>query len=172
MNYILGGSDFDARLMREIRKKRGLTYGVYSTLTSMKHAGLLQVNLSAGNEKVSEALALLRQEWAKMAKDGASEEEVQDAKAYLTGSLPLELTSTDSISETLNSLQREGLDYDYINQRNAELNAVTTADVKRVSARLLKPENLTVVLVGQPQGITADIMLDHAPGMVVPVQKQ
>jgi len=172
MNYILGGSDFDARLMREIRKKRGLTYGVYSTLTSMKHAGLLQANLSASNEKVAEALSLLRQEWAKMAKDGATEEEVQDAKAYLTGSLPLELTSTDSISETLNSLQRDGLDYDYINRRNAELNAVTTADIKRVAARLLKPENLTIVLVGQPQGVTADIMLDHPPGTAAPQQKQ
>ena len=171
MNFILGGSDFDARLMREIRKKRGLTYGVYSSLTSMKHAGLLQVELSASNEKVAEALTLLRQEWAKMAKDGALEQEVQDAKAYLTGSLPLELTSTDSISETLNSLQRDDLDYNYINQRNAELNAVTVADVKRVAARLLKPENLTVVLVGQPQGITADIMLDHPPGMTAPQQK-
>ena len=172
MNFILGGSSFSARLMNEIRKKRGLTYGVYSTLTSMDHAGLLQVDLSASNEKVAEALRLLRQEWARMAKDGATETEVQDAKAYLTGSLPLELTSTDSISEVLNSLQRNNLDYDYINHRNAELNAVTTDDIKRVAARLLKPENLTIVLVGQPQDITADIMLDHAPGMKVPQAKQ
>lgn len=172
MNYILGGGDFDARLMREIRKKRGLTYGVYSTLTSMKHAGLIQAELSASNEKVAEALQILRQEWARMAKDGPLDQEVQDAKAYLTGSLALELTSTDSISGTLNALQRDGLDYDYINRRNAELNAVTGADIKRVAARLLKPENLTVVLVGQPQGITADIMLDHPPGMVAPQQKQ
>ncbi len=171
MNYILGGSDFDARLMREIRKKRGLTYGIYSQLTSMKHTGLLQVEFSASNEKVAEALQLLRQEWTKMAKDGALDQEVQDAKAYLTGSLPLELTSTDSISETLNSLQRDGLDYNYINERNAELNAVTVADIKRVAARLLKTENLTVVMVGQPQGVTADIMLDHPPGMAVPQQK-
>jgi zinc protease len=172
MNFILGGSNFDARLMQELRKKRGLTYGVYSTLDSMKHAGMLQVNLSASNDKVVEALQILQKEWTRMATDGATEEEVQDAKAYLTGSLPLELTSTDNISEVLNKLQREGLDYDYINRRNAELNAVTTADVKRVAARLLKTANLTTVLVGQPQGITADIMLDHPPGMVVPQVKQ
>jgi zinc protease len=171
MNYILGGSGFDARLMKEIREKRGLTYGVYSKMTSMKRAALLQVDLSASNEKVAEALKILRHEWAKMAKDGPTPQEVQDAKSYLTGSLPLELTSTDDISETLNSLQRDGLDYNYINQRNAQLNDVSVADIKRVAARLLKPENLTTVLVGQPANITADIMLDHPPGMVAPQQK-
>lgn len=172
MNYILGGSGFDARLMREIREKRGLTYGVYTTVSSMKHAALIQAEMSASNEKVAEALSLLRQEWAKMAKDGPTETEVQTAKSYLTGSLPLSLTSTGDIAGLLNDLQQEGLDYNYINQRNAALNAVTAADVKRVSARLLKPENLTVVLVGQPRDVTADIMLDHAPGMAVPQQKQ
>lgn len=172
MNYILGGGGFDARLMTEIREKRGLTYGVYSTMNSMKHAALLQANMSASNEKVEEALKLLRQEWAKMADKGATEQEVEDAKSYLTGSLPLELTSTDDISGTLNSMQRDGLDHDYINHRNEMINAVTVADVQRVAARLLKPENLTVVLVGQPANITADIMLDHAPGTAVPEQKQ
>ncbi|MCE9507006.1 MAG: insulinase family protein [Alphaproteobacteria bacterium] len=172
MNYILGGSGFDARLMKEIREKRGLTYGIYSNLTNMKHADLLQANMSASNEKVAEALKLLKQEWAKMAKDGPTDQEVQDAKSYLTGSLLLELTSTDDISETLNGLQRDGLDFDYINQRNAAINAVSVSDIKRVAAKLLKPENLTVVLVGQPANVTADIMLDHAPGTAVPEKKQ
>jgi zinc protease len=171
MNYILGGSGFDARLMTEIREKRGLTYGVYTTLTSMKHAALLQANLSASNEKVAEVLRVLKQEWAKMAKDGPTGQEVQDAKAYLTGSLLLDLTSTDDISQALNGIQHDGLDFDYINQRNAEINAVTVSDIKNVAARLLKPENLTIVLVGQPAGVKADIMLDHPPGMMLPQQK-
>jgi zinc protease len=166
MNYILGGNSFD------VRKKHGLSHGVTSILASMKHAGLLQVDFSASNEKVVETLQALQQEWTRMAADGPTEEEVQDAKATLTGSLPLELASTGSIAETLNGLQRDGLDADYINRRNADLNAVTAADVKRVAARLLKTGNLTTVLVGQPQGITADIMLDHALGMAVPQQKQ
>lgn len=172
MNYILGGGSFDARLMQEIRKKRGLTYGVYTKLNSMKHTAVIQADMSASNEKVAEALDVLRQEWARMAKDGPTDQEVMDAKSYLTGSLPLALTSTDDIAEILNDFQREGLDYNYINQHNAELSAVSVADVKRVAAHLLKPENLTVVLVGQPTDVTADIMLDHAPGMAPPAQKQ
>ena len=172
MNQILGGGGFDARLMKEIREKRGLTYGVYSNLSSMKHAALIQASLSAGNEKAADALRLLRREWGKMAAAGATEEEVNDAKAYLTGSLLLDLTSTDDISETLNGLQQEDLGAQYINERNALIEAVTPEDVGRVAARLLKTENLTVILVGQPLNITADIMLDHPPGMNVPKEKQ
>ena len=164
LNYILGGG-FDARLMKELRKKRGLTYDVYTSLISMNHAALLKANLSTGNKKVKESLKLLRREWTKMAKKGPTEQEVQDAKSYLTGSLLLQLTSTDNISGTLNRLQRDETDFNYINQRNTLINAVTVADVKHVAARLLKPENLTVILVGQPDNITADIMLDHPPGM-------
>lgn len=171
MNFILGGGDFESRLMQELRKKRGLTYGVSSSLISMRHAGLLEADFSANNDKVTEALQILQQEWSKLANDGPTEAEVQDAKNYLIGALPLELTSTTSIAGILNNLQRDGLDYDYINRRSDELNAVTAADVKRVAVRLLKTANLTTVLVGQPQGITADIMLDHPPGMGAPQQK-
>ena len=171
LNYILGGGGFNTRLMKELRKKRGLTYGVYTSLTSMNHAALLQANLSTSNEKVAEALKLFRHEWTKMAKEGPTEQEVQDAKSYLTGSLLLELTSTDSISGTLNGLQRDNLNFDYINQRNALINAVTIADIKRVATRLLKPKNLTTILVGQPKNITADIVLNHPPGMSTPSQK-
>ncbi len=171
MNYILGGSGFDARLMKEIREKRGLTYGVYTSLNSMNHAALIQASMSASNEKVPQALQLLRQEWGRLAQEGPTEQEVADAKAYLTGSQLLDLTSTDDISDALNGMQRDGLDPDYINRRNAEISAVTPDDVKRVAARLLKPENLTVVLVGQPADVKADIMLDRPPGMGTPAQK-
>lgn len=165
MNYILGGGSFDSRLMSEIREKRGLTYGVYSNLSSMKYSALLQANMSASNDKVADALKLLKLEWAKLAKSGPTEQEVDDAKSYLTGSLLLELTSTDDISDVLNSLQRDGLDFNYINARNAEIEAVTRDDVKRVAERLLKPEDLTIVLVGRPADVTADIMLDRPVGM-------
>jgi zinc protease len=171
MNYILGGSDFDARLMKEIREKRGLTYGIYSSLTSMKHASLIQAGLSAGNEKAAEALKLLKLEWEKMAKNGPTEQEVRSAKDYLTGSLLLELTSTGEISDTLNGLQREDLGPNYINQRNAALEAVSVSDVKRAAAQILKPDALTVILVGRPQNINASILLDGPPGMKEPKGK-
>lgn len=165
MNYILGGGGFESRLMHEIREKRGLTYGVYSSLSSMKYATLVSASLSTSNTKAAEALNLLKQEWRKMAQNGVTEAELEHAKSYLTGSLLLDLTSSKAIAGTLNSLQSDGYTYDYINHYTDKINAVTQEDIKKVAQRLLTPEQLTVVLVGKPEDITPDITLEHAPNM-------
>lgn len=170
MNYILGGGSFSSRLMHEIREKRGLTYGVYSALGTMKSANLIQVNMSASNEKVEDALSLMKQEWAAMAKDGPTQQELADAKSFLTGSLLLQLTSNNDIAAVMNDLQRDGLPPDYINKRNAYLRDVTIADVKRAGQRILKTDQLTTVLVGKPKNIAVDILLDKPPGMDEPPQ--
>lgn len=171
MNYILGGGSFDSWLMAEVREKRGLTYGIFSSLQSMKQAAIIQVSLSSSNENVAEALQTIRAQWQKMADTGPTEQQLKDAKAYLTGSLMLELTSTRDIASVLNGLQRDGMDAEYINRRNTLLNAITLADIQRVAKRLLKPDTLTTILVGKPDDVKADIMLDKPPGMALPEKK-
>lgn len=165
VNYIMGGGGFDARLMKEVREKRGLTYGIYSSLSTMDHAEILQVNFSASNEKVQEALDIIRQQWEKMGAEGPTEREIADAKAYLTGSLLLELSSTADIADVLSGMQRDGLDPDYINRRNKELNAVTLKEARAAAAKLFNKDNLTTILVGKPENINVDILLDAPPGM-------
>jgi zinc protease len=165
MNYILGGSSFDARLMTEIREKRGLTYGVYSQLTSMTYGATLQADMSASNDKVEEALRLLKDAWSGMAKDGPTEEELANAKSYLTGSLPLKLTSTSEIAQLLNEYQRDDLGPDYVNKENSFIEALSMDDVKREARKLLKADQLAVVLVGKPKNINVDILLDKPPGL-------
>lgn len=172
MNEILGGNGFDSRLMKEIREKRGLTYGVYSAIASNKGTDVIQAGFSASNDKVKEALSLLRQQWDLLATAGPSDEEVDNIKSYLTGSLLLSLTSTDAISNALNNLQEDGFGPDYINTRNAKIKAATKEDVQRVAVRLLKSKELTTVLVGKPAGIDVDILLDKPPGMAEPPHKE
>lgn len=168
MNYILGGGAFDSRLMKEIREKRGLTYGIYSSVSNMKYVDLIQASMSTSNDKAEEAINILKKEWTQMAETGPTEEEVRDAKDYLTGSLLLELTSTGDISGALNSFQQDGLSHDYINQRNGLIKSISTADVKRAAKRILTIDKLTTILVGQPRNISADVMLDQPPGMREP----
>jgi len=165
MNYVLGGESFEARLMKEIREKRGLTYGIYSSLSPMNYANLIRVNFSTSNEKTQEALNVLRKEWQKMAKDGISPKELEAAKSFLTGSLLLDLTSTGAISSILNDLQQQGLEYNYINECSDAINAVTIEDVQNVAQKLLDKNNLMITVVGKPQGIKPDITLQKTPGM-------
>lgn len=164
VNYILGGGGFDSRLMEEIREKRGLTYGISSYLSDMKRAPTIQTSLSTSNENVGEAINLLKQEWRRMATTGPTEAEIQNAKDYLTGSLVLGLTSTDSIAGALNGLQQNGFDADYINRRNDRLNAVTPDQARIVAGRLLDADRLMVMMVGSPTDFEPDVKLDRIPG--------
>ena len=145
INYTLGGGGFDSRLMEEIREKRGLTYGVSSYMSDLVRAPTMQSSLSASNDKANEALELLKAEWQKMGTTGPSETELQNAKDYLTGSLILSLTSTDSIAAVMSGLQKKGFDKDYINTRNERLRAVSGEDARIVAGRLLQPDNLSLI---------------------------
>lgn len=156
LNYVVGGGGFSSRLMDEVREKRGLTYGIGSSLASYDHANLISISGSTVNDKAAEAISVTKQIWGDVAKNGITEAELRDAQTYLTGSFPLQFTNNGAIAGLLLQVQRDGLGIDYLNKRNDLLNAVTLADVKRVAARLLDPAKLTTILVGQPTGITPD----------------
>ncbi len=153
MNYVLGGGGFSSRLMDEIREKRGLTYGVSTYLLPFDHAGLVFGQVASENTKIAESVALIRGEIGKLAKNGITAKELQDAKTYLTGSYPLSFDTSRKIVGQLVAIQREGLGLDYVKNRNSLIEAVTTDEVKRVAARLLDPEKLYFLAVGDPQGM-------------------
>ncbi len=151
MSEILGGRATFARLNQSMREKSGLTYGVSMFDANAPHASYQMGSMSTSNETAMQALDLLRVELAKMAKDGPTEEELRKVKAYINGSYPLRFTSNMSISSALLTAQERGREPDYIEVRPDKVNAVTLADVKAVAAKLLKPENHIIVMVGKPK---------------------
>jgi len=155
MNHILGGGTFSSRLMTEVREKRGLTYGVYSQLVPFENTALIMAQGSSAKTKAATALDLIRAEWGRMAKDGVSAEELADAKTYLTGSFPLQFSSTRAIARTVLVVKRDKLGLDYLSRRDSLINAVTTDDVRRVAGRLLNPETLLTVVVGEADGLNS-----------------
>ena len=155
LNDILGGERFSSRLMAEVREKRGLTYGIGTGLSSRDLAEEWMGQFQASNEKVAEAVSVVRDEWAKVAAGGVSAEELATAKTYMTGAYPLRFDGNGSIANILVGMQMLGLPSDYPKTRNDKVNAVTLEDIQRVAARLMKPENLFFTVVGQPVGLTS-----------------
>ncbi len=155
MNQILGGGNFSSRLMVEVREKRGLTYGVYSYLASKDHAELMVGRVASANDRVAEAISVIKAEWERLATEGVTEQELEDAQTYLTGAYPLRFDGNTNIAEILAGMQLSDLPIDYINTRNDKVDAVTLEDVKRVAARLVRPDALHFVVVGQPEGLEA-----------------
>ena len=150
VNHVLGGGGLGSRLNHEVRESRGLTYGISSSLWNHQLADLMFVWTQLSNENVAEALAVTLGEWRDVADKGISADELRDAQTYLTGSFPLRLTSTDGIAKTLVSMQIHDLGIDHIDQRAANIDAVTLEDANRVAAQLLDPDGLTAVVVGAP----------------------
>ena len=155
LNEILGGGRFSARLMTEVREKRGLTYGIGTSLVGYDNSELVMGQTAVANEKVAEAVEVIRAEWARIARDGISEAELDGTKTYLTGAYPLRFDGNGPLASIMVNMQLIGLPADYPKTRNDKVNAVTLEDVKRVAATLFRPDDLRFVIVGQPAGVQA-----------------
>ncbi|MCW5750316.1 MAG: insulinase family protein [Alphaproteobacteria bacterium] len=153
MNYVLGGGGFNSRLMEEVREKRGLAYSVNAYLAPMRHSAIHIGSFGTQNERAAEALDVVRRELRRMRDEGMSEQELQNAKTYLNGSFPLQLSSNSRIAGMLLRMQIDRLGIDYVEKRPGHIDAVTLEDIRRVARRLLDPDNLLVVVVGKPVGI-------------------
>ena len=156
LNTILGGRGVESRLSAEVREKRGLTYGVSTFLVGKEEANMLMGQVASANDRIGEAIAVIRHEWIKMARDGVTEAELIDAQTYLTGAYPLRFDGNAKIANILVGMQRQGLSTNYINTRNDRINAVTLSEINRLATELLKPEALHFVVVGQPKGLNEE----------------
>lgn len=155
VNHILGGGGFSAKLMEEVREKRGLAYSVYTYLQPYQHATILVGSVATKNASMAESLNIIRNEMKKMAENGPTADDLQAAKDYLTGSYALRFDTNSKIASQLLGLMQEGFGPEYVENRNKMINAVTLADAKRVAAKLLRPENLVVTVVGKPTGMNS-----------------
>ncbi|MDR2187978.1 MAG: insulinase family protein [Azonexus sp.] len=146
-NYSLGGGGFVSRLMQEVRDKRGFAYSVYSYFAPLKQPGPFQIGLQTKRSQAREAIKLSRDILDRFLAEGPSEEELAAAKANLTGSFPLRLDSNRKILDNVAVIGFYGLPFDYLDRYQAQVNAVTTAQVKAAFARHVKPEALRIVTV-------------------------
>ena len=159
LNYTFGGGGFESRLMKDLRVEKGLTYGIYTGISTSDHLNLWTGGGQTKNESAADFIAGITAQMETIVAEGITEQELSDAKAYLTGSYPLSFDSNAKIASGLMSARLEDLGVDYFDRRNAMVEAVTLEDVNRIAAEYLQPSNFTFIVVGEPEGIeeTADL---------------
>lgn len=148
MNHILGGGSFTSWLYEEVREKRGLAYGVNTSVIPYDHMGLILGSTATRADRADETLKIVLEQIDRMATRGPTQAELDSAKRYLTGSYALRFDSSGKIASQLVALQNADLGIDYFDRRNSEIEAVTLDDVNRVAQRLLAGKEPTVVSVG------------------------
>ena len=147
MNFILGGGGFTSRLLDNIRTKAGLAYSVASYFVAGKSPGSFQISMQTKNESANDAIARTCSELEHIRRDPVSDQELVDAKLYLTGSFPLRLDSTAKIAGFLAQVEFFNLGADYAETYVQRINAVTNDDVLRVAKQYLHPDELQLVVV-------------------------
>ena len=151
LNQILGGSGaFESRLWQELRQKRGLVYGVSSTLEADADRGDFRIELNASPQRVVEAVEFVRKELARLQSEPVSETELQEAKVRLAGNALLDEASSTGQAKQILDIATIGLPLDYYATLNERFARITPADVERVARTYLHPGALIEVYAGPP----------------------
>lgn len=149
-NYILGGGGFVSRLMSEVREKRGLAYSVYSYFMPMMKPGPFQIGLQTKKEQADEALALVRKTLAGFIANGPDERELVAAKQNIVGGFPLRIDSNRKILEYLSVIGFYDMPLTYLDDFSANVERVTTTQIRDAFARHIRPDAMATVIVGAP----------------------
>src|SRR4029453_7725786 len=144
---ILGGEGGN-RLHRVLRSERGLTYGASADLNALKDTGDIVAETDTRSEKTGEALRLIVEEVLRLPRQRVPPPELSAAQEYLTGSFPMTIETPSAIAlQVLNAIFY-GLDLNDLQTYRERVNAITPEDIQRVSREYLRPDRLSIVLVG------------------------
>nr|WP_249164070.1 pitrilysin family protein [Bradyrhizobium jicamae] len=151
VNHILGGGGLSSRLYKEVREKRGLAYSIYEALLWMDHSSLFIGNTGTRADRAGETVEAIDREIRRIAEQGPTQQELDEAKSYLKGSQMLALDTSSKLAQAMLQYQLDKLPIDYIEKRNALVDAVTLDDTKRVARKLWGDGLLTVIVGRAPQ---------------------
>lgn len=147
-NYILGGGGFVSRLTREVRELRGLSYSVYSYFSPGLHAGSFTVGLRTRPDQAQQSVEVVRQVVRDFVDRGPTEEELQQAKQSLVASFVLRLDSNARLLENVANIAWHDLPLDYLSTWTAQVERLTTADIRAAFARKLQPDRMVTLVLG------------------------
>jgi zinc protease len=172
MNYILGGGGFNSRLMREVRSDRGLAYSVYS---SYQVGRRLPGPFVAGSETRSAAtvtvVQLMKEQMRNMRSQPVTSEELRLAKDSLVNSFVFAFTDSHEIVAQTMRLDFYHYPPDYLQRYRDRVAAVTAEDVLQAARKHLRPDDLTVVLVGQAEAFGTDLAELGLPREEIPRER-
>jgi zinc protease len=157
MNYVLGGSDFSSRLMIEVRARRGLTYGIGSSFGASLYQGAFRVSAATRNESVWDAFSASVAEVRKMKAGGPTAEEVTKAHGYYAGSYPFQQQSAEGVAASIARAELHGLGVDYVEALAVRLGAVEVGQARGAAAQHLRPDDLSVVIVGSAAAVAPQL---------------
>ncbi len=147
-NYVLGGGGFVARLMSEVREKRGLAYSVFSYFAPGKDAGIFQAGLQTKNDQATLALEVMSSTIEQFIANGPTQAELDAAKANLINGYPLRIDNNRKLLDNVSSIAWNNLPLDTMEVWTKQVDAVTLGQVKAAFQKYLAMDRMKIVVLG------------------------
>lgn len=147
LSYLLGGGA-SSRLFMNLREDKGFTYGAYSSLNPGRLVGEFSANASVRTEVTDSAVHEIYHEMEQIRENTISEDELNEAKAYLTGSFARSLESPSTIASFALNSEIQKLPKDYYKNYLKNLNAVKVSELSKLAPKYIKPANSYLIIVG------------------------
>ncbi len=157
LNYILGGGS-SSRLFMNLREDKGYTYGAYSNIGADKLTATFRAFASVKQTATDSAINEMIYEIKNLRDNGITDEELEAAKANLSGSFGRSLESPSTIANFAINTERYNLPEDFYSTYLQKLSALTTEDINKAAGTYLKPENAYITVVGNGKEIADGLM--------------
>jgi zinc protease len=156
LNTIIAGA-FTSRLNMTLREKHGFTYGVRSQFAFRRGAGPFVIHTAVASDVTTRAVEETLRELREISENGATADEVRNARDFLAGTLPLEMQTTEHIAARIAELHTFRLDPDYFEHWRDHIGAVSESDVARVARDHLHTDRFAIVVVGNAAAVESDL---------------
>ncbi len=154
-NHVFGGSGLTSRLSLKAREKEGLTYGIYTYLSTDEKTPLILGQFSATPENYPLLQKILQEEWQAFARNGLTPEELETARNYLLASYNLRFDSVAGLADMLTAMQKYRLGLDFLQKRNDYVRAVTLEQVNAAAAKYFSVQPVEMH-IGQGNNMAKD----------------
>lgn len=147
MNQVLGAGA-SSRVFMNLREEKGYTYGAYTRLNTKRLAGDIEATAEVRNDVTGDSLKEFFYELERIRTDKVADEELADAKSFLTGVFPIRAETQEGLTNLIVNQHLYGLPDDYLQTYRANVDAVTVDDVQRVAQAHIRPDEMAIVIVG------------------------
>ena len=161
------GNGFASRLNREIRIKRGLSYGARSSLDVRRDAGAFIASAQTKNESAAEVASLLQTELKRLETDPVRGDELKSRQALLTGNYARSLETDLGFASQIAGLAVYNLPLETLDKFIPAINAVTTKDVTAFAEKYLVPPS-SLVIVGKASAFVDPLKKNFSQTKVIP----
>jgi zinc protease len=161
MHTVLG-ANASSRLFMNLREEKGYTYGAYSSLDARRLAGTFRVSAEVRTPVTGASLREFFLELDRIRTERVPDEELRNAKSYLTGVFPIRIETQDGLIDQLTAVRMYDLPFDYLHTYRDKVNAVTAEEVQRVAQQHVTPDQAAVIVVGDAAEVECQVR-EHAP---------